>query len=211
MELIVINDSKLKVTLTAEDMDKYSLCCEDMDYDNTETRKAFWQILDEAKHKTGFDAASDRVFIQVYPCKSGGCEMYVIKLKSMIPLKESYLGKNALMLRGKVGIYCFDCLEALMAVCKKLDELGYTRESAAYVCDDGKLYLIITEKLQNTVAKIGAVGEYSFIEEYGRRFQGTSQLAYIKEHSRLLEKENAVSLLAGLCAGENHLNKNRGD
>ena len=62
MELIKISDSKLKIALTPTDMEKYSLDIQTMDYDKTETRSAFWQLLDEAKHKTGFDAASEKIF-----------------------------------------------------------------------------------------------------------------------------------------------------
>ncbi len=80
MELILINDTKLKIMLTREDMTRYDLDCESADYDNTETRRAFWSILDEAKHRTGFDAARDRVFIQLYPSREGGCEMFVTKV-----------------------------------------------------------------------------------------------------------------------------------
>jgi negative regulator of genetic competence, sporulation and motility len=80
MELIRIGDSKLKITLTSDDMTQYDLDCDTMDYDNSETRKAFWDILDHAKQITGFDAAGDRVFVQLYPSKKGGCEMYVTKL-----------------------------------------------------------------------------------------------------------------------------------
>ena len=80
MELIMISESKLKIMLTSEDMKEYSLNYDNLSYENTETRRAFWSILDEAKHRTGFDAASERVFVQVYPSKKGGCEMYVTKL-----------------------------------------------------------------------------------------------------------------------------------
>ena len=48
-------------------------------YKRQATRSAFWRILDRAKKQTGFDAARDRVLIQVFPRKSGGCEMYVTK------------------------------------------------------------------------------------------------------------------------------------
>lgn len=81
MELIKISDSKLKIALTPTDMEKYSLDIQTMDYDKTETRSAFWQLLDEAKHKTGFDAASEKIFVQIYSSAGGGCEMYVTKLK----------------------------------------------------------------------------------------------------------------------------------
>ena len=67
MELIRISDSKMKIMLSAEDMARYEITAERLNYENTETRRVVWQILDEAKQKTGFDAASDRVLIQVYP------------------------------------------------------------------------------------------------------------------------------------------------
>ena len=77
MELLRIGDNKLKVTLSGEDMEHYRLDSESMDYDTTETRSAFWQILDEAKHKTGFDAGGGRIFVQIYSSRACGCEMYV--------------------------------------------------------------------------------------------------------------------------------------
>lgn len=67
MELILISDSKLKIMLTRDDMQQYALDCDTIDYDNTETRRAFWNILDEAKHRTGFDAAARA---GVYPALS---------------------------------------------------------------------------------------------------------------------------------------------
>lgn len=83
MELHLIGVNKLKVTLTPDDMSEYALTCDTIDYDNTTTRRAFWDILDKARSRTGFDAASDRVFIQVYPNKSGGCDMYVTKMSAL--------------------------------------------------------------------------------------------------------------------------------
>ena len=80
MELILINEKKLKIMLTPEDMREYEIDCESVDYARAETRRAFWSILDEAKHRTGFDAASERVYIQLYPSREGGCEMFVTRL-----------------------------------------------------------------------------------------------------------------------------------
>jgi len=83
MELRLINDNKLKIMLTNEDMASLDITCEEIDYDDTGTRRMFWDILDRAKHETGFDAAGDKIFVQVYPDKSGGCLMYVTKMNGM--------------------------------------------------------------------------------------------------------------------------------
>ena len=94
MELHLIGVNKLKVTLTPDDMSQYALTCDTIDYDNTTTRRAFWDILDKARSRTGFDAASDRVFIQVYPNKSGGGDMYVTKISALSEeQKQSLAGR----------------------------------------------------------------------------------------------------------------------
>ena len=63
-------------------MEQYQISCEDIDYDNTSTRRVFWELFDHAKRQTGFDAASAKIYIQVYPDKSGGCLMYITKLEN---------------------------------------------------------------------------------------------------------------------------------
>ena len=148
MELILISDSKLKIMLTRDDLRLYSIDCDTLDYENTETRRAFWSILDEAKHRTGFDAASEKVFVQVYPSKAGGCEMYVTKLGALeegeqgdaeddviinpapakkrgenIIRKEPYLTfseKKRSFQRKREEIFKFDSLELLIRACRRL-------------------------------------------------------------------------------------------
>lgn len=85
MELIRISESKLKVMLTSEDMRQYELNAADLDCEDSETRQAFRCILEKAKNQTGFDTHNYRIFIQAYPCRGGGCELYVTKLEKRPP------------------------------------------------------------------------------------------------------------------------------
>ncbi len=196
MELILISDTKLKVMLSPLDMQKYELDNSNIDYDNTETRRAFWQILDEAKHKTGFDAASDKVFIQVYPSRSGGCEMYVTKLgnaKHKENKTETQGRKNTYsLLRGKTNIYRFEKLEHVSAVCRQLSAMDYAYESGLYLSEDGKYDLVIYENTENNEG----MTEYSFIEEYANKRQGEIELAYAKEHGVCIESAHAVEKMS---------------
>ncbi|MBQ1244363.1 MAG: adaptor protein MecA [Clostridia bacterium] len=201
MELILISDTKLKVMLSALDMQKYDLDNDSIDYDNTETRRAFWQILDEAKHKTGFDAASEKVFIQVYPSRGGGCEMYVTKLgalSSALPEEAISRKTSFSMLRGKIGIYHFDSIEDVITVCRRLKSSGYSSESGLYASENGGYDLVIHERLQNSIMNSSSVSEYSFIEEYAKRKRGTLELAYIKEHGECIEALAAVEKLSSV-------------
>ena len=86
MEVIMISNTKLKVMLSAEDMEKYSFDPEDCA--DISSRSAFRSILHEAREQCGFDAVGDRVFVQYYPSKSGGGEMFVTKLSGKTELCE---------------------------------------------------------------------------------------------------------------------------
>ncbi len=183
MELILISERKLKVMLTKADMDALELTCDNIDYDNTETRRAFWSILDEAKHKTGFDAAADRVYIQVYPGRNGGCELYVTKLAGErdggVTVKQSTHAEAG-------AAYRFESMELLLLACKRLRDASYSGGSEAFFADR-RYYLTLTDP----------PGQYDYVSEYGMRLSGELH-CYFTEHGKPICGEEAVATLAEL-------------
>ena len=155
-----MGQDKLKVTLTPFDMIKYDLTCDKIDYDNTETRKAVWSILDYAKHETGFDAAAGR---------SAG---------DMNPTNE----KTAAVVPKEVrAVYQFEDAENLMRVCKFLARRGYSAKSGAFVESIPKnkcrYYLLIVETvpvIQGKKAKY--LRENLFIGEFGTRMESDNSI-----------------------------------
>lgn len=195
MELILISDSKLKIMLTRDDMQQYALNCDTIDYDNTETRRAFWNILDEAKHRTGFDAAAERVFIQLYPSKEGGCEMYVTKLgfdetrasRALLPGGASKRG----VLRSRICAYRFAQLDELLVVCRRLSALDAPLPSSAYRDDEGEWHLILDET-NTPPEQLGFLCEFGTAEDAGRLS------VYIAEHGVCVRQGDAAAVLGGL-------------
>ena len=195
MELIRISDTKLKVMLSEEDMVFYDLDTEALDYDNRETRRAFWQILDEAKRKTGFDASSDRVFVQVYPSKKGGCEMFVTKVGKLD--EGNKRSKGVAAMRKKENIYSFDSFDTMTLMCEKLKAIGYEGQSSVYMDENkGVYYLIVEELSSDSVLKNSALGEFGFLSEYGKKKSGSLIYAYIKEHFACIDGKDAVNTLS---------------
>lgn len=207
MEINLIEEDKLKVVLTPFDMIQYNLTCDKLDYDNTETRKAVWSILDEAKKETGFDAAIGKICIQVYPEKNGGCEIYITKLKkeissagTMNPQSEraSPVSKNVRVL------YRFEGIDALLRVCKFLYRRGYRAESDAFLEEapekTARYYLSILETLPPIGGrKTKYLRENLFIAEFGTRIENESARFFLTEHCRVLCAGNAVEKLASLA------------
>lgn len=191
MELILISDTKLKIMLSEKDMSKYSLNVKELDYDNTETRRAFWNILDEAKHKTGFDAARERIYIQVFPSMGGGCEIFVTRLDEA---KDSEAVLEVKTHKSAREIYTFDEINSLLSVCERLQKNGYSGESSVYA--DNKHYYLTLSPLPK---KSGEVSKYAFINDYALMRENKNYIYHILEDAREICAERAVDILAPLC------------
>ncbi|MBQ8174957.1 MAG: adaptor protein MecA [Clostridia bacterium] len=194
MELIKISDTKLKIMLTAEDMAHYAIASEALNYENTETRRAVWQILDEAKQRTGFDAASDRVLIQAYPSRMGGCELYITKIAQNVPTAPGERKNGA---DGKMRIYAFATLSDLVALCRCLKAMDFHGDSVAYAVEDERYYLVLREDGGGIPP---ASVPYHPAQEFGDPVSyASTKLAYIKEHADCLCPADAVFHLAALA------------
>lgn len=192
MELILINDAKLKIMLTEQDMVHYDLDCSCANYDNTETRRAFWSILDEAKHRTGFDAASDRVFIQMYPSKEGGCEMYVTKVGLLCASTEkAKKKKESTVEQTKILFFVFDSLRNLLEACRSVCFSAIIPPSRAFIDDLGTCYLLLDSSVKYDITYL-----CSIINEYGRQAQADIISAYIEEHGKIICPDKAIEVLS---------------
>ncbi len=88
MELIMIDESRLKIMLTPTDMRHYDLHAEHMTTAGAATRRAFRHIFDDARERIGFDTVGERLFVQLYTSRTGGCEIFVTKLGTKETLFE---------------------------------------------------------------------------------------------------------------------------
>jgi negative regulator of genetic competence, sporulation and motility len=178
LELLRVTRSKLKISLDKEDMARFSLFGEKMDYEDEKTRRAFRKILSEVREQTGFDTEKERVIIRVFPSKDGGCEMFVTKIGEEEPCPASAEAPPP-----REVFYRFGSFSALIAAAALLTESGYDGESALFgEREDYYLSLVAEERSP-------FLGEFS--EE---SFSGTAAAA-VREHFPCLVPEGAVRLL----------------
>lgn len=206
MEIILINESKLKIMLEKEDLYEFEISAEELDYSNTETKRMFWDLLNKAKRQTGFDTDGQRVLVQLYPSRDGGCEMFITKVGNLgsenalgdsadISVIHPKRAKKAPPRKKVIRAFGFERTEWLMSVCKRLHSIGYSGESTAYTSEDGRCYLMLSAADIDTPL---ILDEYSFITEYGT-YENTENLKYyLGEHGKILCRNNAVSRLGAL-------------
>ena len=78
MEIVEIAKGRLKVTLNREELQTFSVDLDRMDYDSAETRVALEGILAVVRAKTDLETEEGKTFVQLYPSRDGGCELFLI-------------------------------------------------------------------------------------------------------------------------------------
>ena len=209
MEFILINDNKIKVMLTEDDLREFEIETEELDYSNTDTKRMFWDVLSRAKKLTGFDTDGQRVLVQLYPSRHGGCEMFVTKIGTLCSADENCaINKRTPIISERITLdkgtdishkpnknlaaFSFESLNEAIAVCRRLSQLKYTEDSSAYIGDDNRYYLILT----GIDVSGYTMDKYSFISEFGTIENIESTKNYLFEHSTPIGKRKAVSLLS---------------
>ncbi len=220
MELIRIDEGKLKIILTHEDLAEFEMDESELDYANTETKRMFWELLRRAKHTTGFDTDGHRVLVQLYPSREGGCELFVTKIGILpydchcIPEDEEDFDCDSDEISddeeeddvnlsskhscrhsacgGHTAAFGFDSLDAMLCVCRRLLSMNYSGNSEAYRSDHGRYYLFF-EKTPR--ADDFLPNEYSFLNEYGTSESGEELSLHLSEHGKLLCASGAIARL----------------
>lgn len=185
MELIVISENKLKVMLTADDMRHYNLDCDTIDSDNAPARRAFRSILDDARAQTGFDTGKDRIFVQLYPGKAGGCEMFVTKLSTAkAEAKSPPASPQKKEPPVREHAYVFPTLSHLLMASRRLR--GNFRGTARAFVDRerNEFFLLLSE-------------DSAVLSEYDGRKCKSREIPYILEYCRCF-CEDAPGILAEL-------------
>ena len=195
MEMLMISDEKLKIVLSAEDLEDFGLGAEEPDYSKTETKRMIWDLLGRAKKKFGFTTEGHRMLIQLFPCRQGGCEIFICRMNRSEEAEELRVessSKKTESLSARRGAYAFDALDSLLRVCRRLSEIGFSGESRAYYGDDRRYYLLLSGMNPSDYLPFD---EYSFIEEYGRAESHEALSHRLPERARMICSSDAVSIL----------------
>ncbi len=196
MEVLKISDSKLKLMLTKEDMRDFGLVSEHVDYNDSAVRRSFFKILDSVKDSHGFDAEGDKLLIQYYPSRDGGCELFVTKL-GILPLEAERAisrSERVTLLRARRAIYKFESSDALLDAVRLISDSS-VKTSDLYRADDGGYYLDLVER---GAGRGGSISEYVKLLEFSKSIPHTL-FPYITEHCERLTEGDAIRQLCEIA------------
>ena len=215
MELIRIDEEKLKMILSHEDLLEFEMEESELDYTNTETKRMFWELLRRAKQSTGFDTDGHRVLVQLYPSREGGCEIFVTRLGILchdcdfnyeeyeeeeeddVNFSEK-VPHRRIAQEKRSAAFGFDDLDDLLKACRRLLAKPYRGKSSVYHSEEGRYYLFLDLPDPSDPWNPSAPDEFSFLNEYGTSERSDLLGAYLPEHATLLCPKDAISRLGVL-------------
>ena len=191
LEFFVAGSNKLKIILTREECVEQGIDTTLNDFSTNEMKIAIRRILNIAERECGFFSEGERIFAQLYPMASGGCEIFVTKLK-VIPDKARTAVRDIEgfgSVEERRGVYCFEDSSALVAAVRAIYREGV--DCDLYASDDGRYYISIAENYNH------GISEFEVLIEYGERVKSIP-VYVISERGELLCKKKALDYIVAM-------------
>ena len=158
--------------------------------------KKVWKILEHVKKNYGFDHEGEKLLIQFYPSKDGGCELFVTKLGILPTASERTIAKSdrITMLTTKRSLYRFESLEELILAVKLIKDTESAKYSEVFLGEFGEYYLEIMER---GASRGCGISEFDRLSEFSEKVD-KSRYPYITEHCKKLTDGDAIKVFASL-------------
>lgn len=186
MNILLEQEGRLKITLNREDLGRFHMTYEQLDYANEPTRHMMETLLKSAGGITGFDGGDGRLLIEVFPAPEEGCVIYFTRLagEETQPPQRFRLRHAS---RAQPTVFHFADSGSLLDAIGRLHGSGSRpSDSSLYaLAGDYRLVLYPKEEQQHSIRLL--------LQEYGKELPGNrAAMAYLREHGRLLCGSNAV-------------------
>ncbi len=194
MEHILISPGKLKLMLTRADVEHYELPLSSDSDSDPRAQENLRSLLSELG-ELGFDPGNDRLFVQLYPSKDGGAEIYITKLG-----EKSVRSSDERLTITHIG--CFERLDELLSCCERLERSGFGDEScescAWYENSPERCFLVLHESMSCREYLDRGFKAEAIIGEYGRNIKSCGAIYYLKEHCFNFCEKKAVKILGSM-------------
>ena len=205
MRIERINENKLRVFLSFDDLEDRDINLETFSYNTPETQELFWDLMEQAEVELGFDAMESQLCVEAVTDVDHGFIITITRMddegefesihkfiKSRYKRKELTTRKKAAALVSTVAIWHFEDFDALTSACRHL-EGRHTGSSDAWRCED-KYYLV----LYGAEAPTGGRQRFEdILSEHGEKITNAGFFeGYLNEHGTRLVPQNAISTMA---------------
>ncbi len=180
MKIEKLSESRIKFTVSLEDMERWGISLESLVMDTPKARELFKVLIKRAEVETGFCADNARLMVEAQPGKGNAIILFVTNLD----VQQAQSGK--MRVRAKITeekrhrIFKFENFDH---VCDFVKIASGQKGGAMYVCEE-KYYLVLSGICS------------ALISEYGREIlKGEITLPYLKEHGKCIIEDKALETI----------------
>ena len=204
MKFNLVNDDKLQIIISKEDMAKHDMQKWDLAPHNPDAQKLFYEILEEAREACGFDVGNNaQLMIEAYPMTGESLLLTVTKLKGGQPrlpfdldieglgqalLDELGIEEELPEVQAEEIIYRFETLEDVIQAAHLLKP---SYDGASQLLRYESFYYLVLQEKEWLTDSGAAV-----LMEFGDEIRTVSE--FFVEHGQMVMAERALEILAAL-------------
>ena len=188
MKIELYENDKLKITLGHEELLKNSMSFDSLDYNNMETRKLIWDLLEEAKRSTGFDPMKSKLLIEAVPSKNGGCVLFFTQISKSSFNKQNVLNK---IYPYVPIIYKFNNFDDLLDAVRLLAGTDLSNISDSQLLSFNNKYLLI---IYQSIPLYD--NQKMLLNEFASKVcEDSLKCSYYLERCNVISAKNAITLI----------------
>jgi len=184
MKIEKLSDSRIKLTVTGEDMKAHGISLESFVNDTPQMRSFFHALIKRAEAETGFCANNSRLMIEAHPYDAGGVILFVTNLdreQGISSPRKSRLRAKAIEHKKDTSIFEFENFDGICNFVKTCDCMY--RGGSIYLYKD-KYFLVADNNIN------------PLIFEYAEKLCTNPLMeSILKEHGKCIIEKNAIDII----------------
>jgi len=204
MKIEKINENKIKVTISKDDLEKRNIDLSTLNYNSPATQELFWDMMEQAEIEYGFNSSDSQLCIEATPDSTDGFIITITRIdedndfESIQKYIKNRFKKSDLRAKRKnkkicssVLIYSFSTFEDILALANKISSI-YSGESTLYKYKNFYYLVLARYSFENTDTRaIDAV-----MSEFGRKVNNAAFYeGYLNEYGTKIVEYNALETI----------------
>ncbi len=196
MKIEKLNEDKIKITLSTDDLAERNIDIQSFIYNSPESQDLFWDMMQEAEQKYGFNIDESMIYVEAASTGAGIFTLTVTKTTGSLNLPTSKnktkLKKGNFKLKRKNTsihlenlVYLFNSFDDICEFCSVVD-CSKIEENSLYKLNE-QYYLKVSHMPYNSILEFATLVNnpeltYAKIKEYGTTIKETCALQDVSLH-----------------------------
>ena len=195
MKIEKLNENKLKITLSVDDLEERNINLHSFMYNSPESQDLFWELIQTAEKECGFNVDDSMIYVEASTSGGGNFTLLVTKTNEAAPVAPQVskpkkmskgnfkLKRKSMPLKTKTAIYAFNTFDDICDFCSICD-CSILHENTLY-CMDEIYYLKIDYIPYNMILDYATITKNSELME-----------AKLSEYGKVVIEKDALQTIA---------------